>query len=72
MIKTFKSTDRTQLTTHFNVSEFKCKCGGSHDTKLDTDLADKLEKLLQVQNILITNIQVQHYVLISQATTVTS
>ena len=45
MIKTFKSTDKTQLTTHFNVSEFRCKCGGSHDTKLDTDLADKLEKL---------------------------
>ena len=45
MIKTFKSTDKTQLTTHFNVSEFHCKCGGSHDTKLDTTLADKLEKL---------------------------
>ena len=45
MIKTFKSTDKIQLTTHFNVSEFRCKCGGSHDTKLDTDLADKLEKL---------------------------
>ena len=44
-IKTYKSTDRTQLTTHFNISEFKCKCGGTHDTKLDTDLADKLEKL---------------------------
>ena len=45
MIKTYKSTGRTQLTEHFNVSEFKCKCGGTHDTKLDTDLADKLEKL---------------------------
>ncbi|MDE6520286.1 MAG: DUF882 domain-containing protein [Ruminococcus sp.] len=45
MIKTYKSTDRTQLTEHFNVSEFKCKCGGNHDTKLDTDLVDKLEKL---------------------------
>ena len=45
MIKIFKSTDKNQLTTHFNVSEFRCKCGGSHDTKLDTDLADKLEKL---------------------------
>ena len=45
MIKTFKSTDKTQLTEHFNVSEFKCKCGGTHDTKLDTELAEKLEKL---------------------------
>ncbi len=44
-IKTYKSTDRTQLTEHFNVQEFRCKCGGNHDTKLDTVLADKLEKL---------------------------
>ena len=44
-IKTYKSTDRTQLTTHFNISEFKCKCGGTHDTTLNTDLVDKLEKL---------------------------
>ncbi|MDE6520067.1 MAG: DUF882 domain-containing protein [Ruminococcus sp.] len=44
-IKNYKSTDRTQLTEHFNVSEFRCKCGGNHDTKLDTDLVDKLEKL---------------------------
>ena len=52
MIKTFKSTDKTQLTTHFNVSEFRCKCGGSHDTKLDTDLSDKLEKLHTALNCL--------------------
>ena len=50
MIKTFKSTDRTQLTTHFNVSEFKCKCEGNHDTKLDTTLADKLEQLHKALN----------------------
>ena len=45
MLKTYKSTDNTQLTTHFNVREFRCKCGGNHDTKLDTVLVDKLEKL---------------------------
>ncbi len=45
MIKTYRSTDNTQLTEHFNVKEFKCKCGGNHDTKLDSDLAAKLEKL---------------------------
>ena len=50
MIKTFKSTDKTQLTTHFNVSEFRCKCGSSHDTKLDINLADKLEKLHKALN----------------------
>ena len=44
-MNTYRSTDKTQLTAHFNVSEFKCKCGGNHDTKLDTDLVDKLEKL---------------------------
>lgn len=44
-IKTYKSTDKTQLTEHFNVSEFRCKCGGTHDTKLDETLVEKLEKL---------------------------
>lgn len=50
MIKTFKSTDKTNLTTHFNISEFKCKCGGNHDTLLDTELANKLEKLRTALN----------------------
>lgn len=50
MIKTFKSTDKIQITTHFNVSEFRCKCGGNHDIKLDVDLADKLEKLHKALN----------------------
>ena len=50
MLKTYKSTDNTQLTTHFNVREFRCKCGGNHDTKLDSDLADKLEKLHKALN----------------------
>ncbi|MDE7098771.1 MAG: DUF882 domain-containing protein [Ruminococcus sp.] len=50
MIKTYKSTDKTQLTTHFNISEFRCKCGGNHDTKLDTELVDKLEKLHKALN----------------------
>lgn len=45
MIKIFKSTDETQLSPHFNVQEFRCKCGKNHDAKLDTVLADKLEKL---------------------------
>ena len=44
-MENYTSTDKTQLTEHFNVSEFKCKCGGNHDTKLDTDLVNKLEKL---------------------------
>ena len=50
MLKTFKSTDNTQLTEHFNIREFRCKCGRNHDTKLDSDLADKLEKLHKALN----------------------
>ena len=50
MLKTYKSTDNTQLTTHFNIREFRCKCGGNHDTKLDSSLADKLEKLHKALN----------------------
>lgn len=45
MIKIYKSTDRTPITKHFNIQEFRCKCGGNHDIKLDTVLADKLEQL---------------------------
>ncbi len=50
MIKTFKSTDKTQLTAHFNVSEFTCKCGGNHDTQLDESLVKKLEQLFSALN----------------------
>ncbi len=45
MIISYNSTDRTQITEHFNVSEFRCKCGGNHDTKLDNELIRKLEEL---------------------------
>ena len=26
-VKTYANNDRTQLSAHFNVQEFKCKCG---------------------------------------------
>lgn len=45
MIRNYKSTDKAQLTDHFNVSEFRCKCGGNHDTLLDDELVQKLEQL---------------------------
>lgn len=45
MIKTYKYNDTTQLTTHFNVQEFRCKCGQAHDILISTELVDKLEKL---------------------------
>ena len=50
MIIKYKSTDRTQLTAHFNVSEFRCKCGGNHDTLIDNNLAPKLEQLYKALN----------------------
>ncbi len=45
MIRTYRSADKTQLTAHFNVSEFRCKCGGIHDILLDDELVQKLESL---------------------------
>ncbi len=44
-MNTYKSSDTTQLTEHFNVSEFRCKCGENHDIKLDEVLVQKLEQL---------------------------
>lgn len=48
MLKTFKYNDNTQLSTHFNSSEFRCKCGQAHDYIIDTTLVDKLEELYSV------------------------
>lgn len=42
-VKTYKYNDKTQLTEHFRVSEWKCKCGKNHEIKID----DKLPKLLE-------------------------
>lgn len=50
MTDTYKSNDNTQLTEHFNVSEFSCKCGKNHDTILNPDLPEKLEKLFKALN----------------------
>lgn len=40
--------DETQLSAHFNVREFRCKCGKTHDTELNPKLVDNLEKLYRV------------------------
>lgn len=45
MVKTYKYNDKTQLSTHFNAREFRCKCGKSHSTKISDELLDKLERL---------------------------
>lgn len=49
-VKTFTFTDKTQLTQHFNVSEFRCKCGDGHNTLLDVALVDMLERLFSALN----------------------
>lgn len=58
MIKTYKYSDNTQLSPHFNAREFKCKCGKEHDFQVSTELVDKLEKLyekLDCSKIIVTS-----------------
>lgn len=43
----YAAGNKTQLTKHFNISEFRCKCGGNHPTKHDRRLTDKLEQLME-------------------------
>lgn len=50
MIKTYSSNSTDQISAHFNITEFKCKCGKTHDTKLDTLLTDNLERLFSALN----------------------
>lgn len=42
--------DRTQLSPHFNVQEFKCKCGKNHTILISEELIEKLEQLFQKLN----------------------
>ena len=44
-VNTYKNTDSTQLSAHFNVREFRCKCGSTHDILISSELIDKLEQL---------------------------
>ena len=50
LIKKYLFDDRTQLSSHFNVQEFKCKCGGTHDILISSELIDKLEQLYAALN----------------------
>ena len=49
-ILTYKFDDQTQLSPHFNVREFRCQCGGSHETLIASELVDKLEALYTTLN----------------------
>ena len=50
MIKKFEYGDKSQLSPHFNVQEFRCKCGKEHEILLSMELVDKLEKLYSALN----------------------
>lgn len=45
-IKTFACTAKDRLTANFLVSEYRCHCGKSHDTILDTALSEKVQLLM--------------------------
>lgn len=44
-LKTYKYNDKTKLTEHFGVWEFRCKCGKNHNILIDDRLPVLLEKL---------------------------
>ena len=50
MSKTYEYSDNTQLSPHFNISEFRCKCGKEHETLNSPELIEKLEKLFTALN----------------------
>ena len=45
--KHYAYNDKTQLSKHFNVQEFRCKCGKHHDIVINTRLVAGLEKLFE-------------------------
>lgn len=50
MIKTYDFNNTTQLSPHFNVKEFKCKCGKEHEILISEELVANLEKLYDALN----------------------
>lgn len=58
MTKSYPFSDKTQLSPHFNVSEFRCKCGREHEILIADELIQKLEKLyvaLNCSKIIVTS-----------------
>lgn len=57
-VKIYSGISTEQISPHFNVQEFKCKCGQNHDTLVSEELTEKLEKLrdsLNCSKIIITS-----------------
>ena len=50
MTNTYKYNDNSMLAEHFSVSEFRCKCGETHDTIINPELPEKLERLFHALN----------------------
>ena len=49
-VKNYSCSDNTQLSEHFNVQEFRCKCGKTHDILIADELITKLETLFEKLN----------------------
>lgn len=47
VIKSYAYNDKTQLTPHFKIQEFRCKCGGKHTIKINDELVPSLEILMK-------------------------
>lgn len=58
MIKIYGRNSSEQLSKHFNVREFRCKCGRNHNTEINPELISKLEvlyKQLNCSKIIVTS-----------------
>lgn len=50
MIISYANDDKTYLSPHFNVQEFRCKCGQVHEILIDSSLISKLERIFTAIN----------------------
>ena len=50
MIISYANDDKTYLSHHFNVQEFRCKCGQVHEILIDSSLISKLERIFTAIN----------------------
>lgn len=53
-VTTFSANDKTQISKHFNVQEFKCKCGKQHDILINLYLVYMLEKIMDTMKCSMT------------------
>ena len=49
-VNNYDYNDSTQLSPHFNIREFRCQCGGNHETLISSELIEKLEALYATLN----------------------